>query len=82
MSNIEATPNPATNGHGLTICYTGEIGSDAVVLTLDWTPSGLSPASVSLTNEDPCETVLVPDAASSLLILGPGADSLGVAIKP
>lgn len=81
-SYIDASPNPVEAGGLLTICYTGTYGSDPVVLTLDWTPTGLTPGSVSLTDADPCETIRVPDAATSLLILGPNADSLGVAIKP
>lgn len=80
MNNLIAHPNPTTQGGTLTICIEGDF-SDPVVVTLAWVPTGLAPATVTLTPADPCETIRVPDAAESLLLSANG-DLLGVGIKP
>lgn len=79
MNPISLSPTSVAPGGNLTICY---VDSDAfplpVTLTLTWTPAGLQPTSITLTASDPCETIQVPDAATSLLI----ADGRGNEASP
>jgi hypothetical protein len=66
---IILNPMTVAPSDSLTICYSSSDGFPLpVTLTLAWTPSGLTPTSVDLTEGDPCVTIAVPATADTLVV--------------
>ena len=65
---ISATPDPVGQGQELTICYGfDDLPDSSVQLDLDWDPAG-PPSSITVTADEPCQTVSVPINAEDLVI--------------
>lgn len=64
MAKFTQDPSPVTPGEACTVCYdfSGTGGIQSTTATLDWDPTGLTPASLEFQNQDGkrCVTFTVP----------------------
>lgn len=74
MPTITVTPTPPiTPPAAVTICL-----SEPGTITLDWSPSGLEPTTLTFTKDSLCTKLYIPEVTERLRATSPGA--LGVKI--
>ena len=76
---ITISPVPPVQGQQMTVTYSGP---KPVTLDIDWRPTGLSPTTVTITN-DAGTTVTVPATATSVVVSDPtgAASAAGSVVK-
>lgn len=80
---ITVNPDPPKAGNDLEICYQGT-GLSQITLDIDWTPSGLSPTSVTISFPPGCATIAVPATATEIEITDPtgGSEAYASNVSP
>jgi len=74
---ISCVPDPPTRGNPVEICFDFREGDPSpIVLTVEFsTPAGLKSQTITVSHEDPCESVDVPSDATGMTVKDPTGTS-------
>jgi len=78
---LSVTPTHPLPGSTMTICYSFADGQASPVdIGIDWSPSSLPDGTASVSREENCVAVGVPDSATSCVLTADGAAPLAVSM--
>lgn len=68
IDRITVTPDPASPGTEITVCYSFNGATSPVTLKLNYGPDGTPDESITVSAAAPCKKVTVPNGATSLIV--------------